>query len=62
MNSDQFRRWLSKRGCTFISAKGGHLQVKRGDRKSYLPQHGGKKQLKTGLMRAIKKDLELEDA
>jgi mRNA interferase HicA len=61
MNSDQFRRWLAKHGCTFEPAKGGHLRVRLGDRVSFLPQHGGKKQLKTGLMRSIKKDLGLED-
>lgn len=57
MNSDQFRRYLAKQGCTFEPGKGGHLTVRRGERKSVLPQHGGKKQLGTGLMKAIKKDL-----
>jgi mRNA interferase HicA len=61
MNSDQFRRWLAKRGCTFEPAKGGHLRVKLGNRTSFLPQHGGAKQLKTGLMRGIMKDLGLDD-
>jgi mRNA interferase HicA len=61
MNSDQFRRWLSKRGCTFEPGKGGHLTVRRGDRVSTLPQHGSAKQLKTGLMRGIKKALEIDE-
>ena len=59
MNSDQFRRLLAKQGCTFEPGKGGHLIVDREGRKSVLPQHGGKKQLGTGLMHKIKKDLGL---
>jgi mRNA interferase HicA len=60
MNSGQFRRYLSKQGCTFEPGKGGHLIVRRGERMSILPQHGGKKQLGTGLMKAIRKDLGIE--
>lgn len=60
MNSDQFRRFLAKQGCTFEPGKGGHLIVRREGRMSVLPQHGGKKQLGTGLMRAIRKDLGIE--
>ena len=60
MNSAQFRRYLSKQGCTFEAGKGGHLIVRREGRRSILPQHGGSKQLKKGLMLAIKKDLGIE--
>ena len=60
MNSDQFRRWLGKQGCTFEPAKGGHLKVRRGSLVSYLPQHGGRKELGIGLVRKIKKDLGIE--
>lgn len=60
MNSDQFRRYLAKQGCTFEPGRGGHLDVRRGDRRSYLPQHGGAKQLGLGLMKKIKKDLGIE--
>lgn len=59
MNSDQFRRYLAKQGATFEPGKGAHLIVTRNGRKSVLPQHGGKKQLGTGLMQKIKKDLGL---
>jgi mRNA interferase HicA len=31
MNSDQFRRYLARQGCTFEPGKGGHLIVRRGD-------------------------------
>mgnify|MGYP001144855302 CR=1 FL=1 len=60
MNSDQFRRYLAKQGCTFEPGKGGHLIARRGNLKTDLPQHGGAKQLGTGLMRKIKKDLGIE--
>ena len=60
MNSDQFRRYLAKQGCTFEPGKGGHLIVRRNGRMSVLPQHGGAKQLKTGLMKGIKKQLGIE--
>jgi mRNA interferase HicA len=60
MNSDQFRRYLAKNGTTFEPGKGGHLLCRRDGKTSVLPQHGGAKQLGTGLMRKIKKDLGLE--
>ncbi|WP_166039486.1 type II toxin-antitoxin system HicA family toxin [Sphingosinicella sp. YJ22] len=59
MNSSQFRRFLAKQGCTFEPGKGGHLIVRRAGKMSVLPQHGGKKQLGTGLVNKIKKDLGL---
>lgn len=61
MNSDQFRRYLAKQGCTFEPGKGGHQIVRRGGRKSVLPTHGGKKQLGKGLMLAIRKQLGIEE-
>lgn len=60
MNSDQFRRYLAKEGTIFEPGKGGHLIARRDGRTSVLPQHGGAKQLGTGLMRKIKKDLGIE--
>ena len=61
MNASELRRWLRKRGCTFETHKGGsgHLTVRRGNRRSQLPMHGGDKELGTGLVRKIKKDLDL---
>lgn len=63
MNSSQFRRYLAKQGCTFETSggKGGHIIVRRGDRTAVMPTHGGAKQLGTGLMRAIKKQLDIKD-
>ncbi|WP_126174531.1 type II toxin-antitoxin system HicA family toxin [Altericroceibacterium xinjiangense] len=58
MNSEQFRRYLAKQGCTFTEGKK-HTIVHLNGKKSALPRHGGSKQLGTGLMQSIKKDLEL---
>jgi mRNA interferase HicA len=50
---------LTKQGCTFEAGKGGHLIVRRGDRMSVLPMHGAARDLGTGLVQKIKKDLGL---
>lgn len=60
MNSDQFRRYLAKQGCTFEPARGSHLTARRGDKSASVPQHGGAKQLGKGLMRKIKRQLGIE--
>lgn len=65
MNSNELKRWLAKYGCTFdvSEGKGGHIKVYRevGKNKyfSILPMHG-KKELGTGLVEAIKKQLGLK--
>lgn len=60
MNSRQFKKWLAKQGATFEPGKGGHLIARLGALKSILPMHGGRKQLGTGLVEKIKKDLGLK--
>lgn len=62
MNANELRRWLRRHGCTFETHKGGsgHLTVRRGNRTSQLPMHGANKELGTGLVRKIKKDLGLD--
>ena len=62
LNSNQFRRWLSRQGCTFDTHKGGsgHLTVRLGDRTSQLPMHGGRRELGRRLIAKIKKDLGLD--
>jgi len=62
MNASELKRWLSKQGCTFESHKGGsgYLTVRLGDRKTQLPMHGQNKELGTGLVNKIKKDLGLK--
>jgi mRNA interferase HicA len=62
VNAGELKRWLAARGCSFETHKGGsgHLTVRRGDRTSQLPMHGGRKELGTGLVNKIKKDLDLK--
>lgn len=59
MNSVELRRLLKKHGCTFENHAGGsgHVTVRRGDRKSQIPMHGANKELGTGLVKAILKQL-----
>lgn len=61
MNANELKRWLAKQGCTFETHKGGsgHLTVRRDGRTSQLPMHGAAKELGTGLVRKIKKDMGL---
>jgi mRNA interferase HicA len=59
MTSAQFRRWLAQQGCTFETGKGGHVKVRLGDKISVLPMHGSGKELRTGTINAIKKQLGL---
>jgi len=58
----ELKRWLAQQGCTFEAHKGGsgHLTVRRGERTSQLPMHGSHKELGTGLVNKIKKDLGLK--
>ncbi len=62
MTARELRRWLAKQGCTFEPHKGGsgHLTVIRHDRRSQLPMHSSNKELGTGLVSKIKKDLGLD--
>lgn len=59
VTSKQFKRWLTRQGCTFEPGKGGHLIVRLGAKKSVLPMHGSGKELGTGLVAKIKRDLGL---
>ena len=62
MNAQELKRYLTKKGCTFETHKGGsgHLTVLRDGRKSQLPMHGGGKELGTALVNKILKDLGLK--
>lgn len=62
MNAKELQRCLAKRGATFENHRGGsgHLTVYLNGKKSQLPMHG-KKELGTGLVQKIKKQLGLED-
>jgi mRNA interferase HicA len=60
VTSQEFKRQLQQQGCTFEPGRGGHLIVRRGTRMSVLPMHGKGKELGTGLVNRIKKDLSLK--
>lgn len=64
LNTDQFARWLRKQGIEIYPKKGGDghrdLYNPATGKWSQLPTHGGRKQLGTGLMQAIKKQLGLK--
>jgi mRNA interferase HicA len=58
MKSTEFKRWLAAQGATFEGAKGSHLKVLLNGKTSYLPMHS--KELGTGLVQAIQKQLGLK--
>ncbi len=58
MKSSEFKRWLAAQGATFENAKGSHLKVRLKGKTSFLPMHS--KELKTGLVEGIKKQLGLK--
>lgn len=61
MTASELRKLLAAKGCAFETHKGGsgHLTVRRGDRTSQIPMHGGRKELGTGLVNRILKNLGL---
>lgn len=61
VKATELRRWLAKQGCTFETHRGGsgHVTVTLGDRSTQLPMHGANKDLGSGLVAKIKKDLGL---
>jgi mRNA interferase HicA len=58
MKSSEFKRWLAGQGATFTSGHGSHLIVRLNGKSSVLPMHS--KELKTGTVQSIKKDLGLK--
>lgn len=60
MTSSQFRKWLARHGCQFVTMKSGHMKVVRLGRISYIPMHGSNRELGKGLVEKIKKDLGLK--
>jgi mRNA interferase HicA len=59
MNTNELRRHLAKLGATFIEGSS-HTKVTLNGRKSVIPRHGAK-DLKTGTLRAILKQLGLKE-
>ena len=64
MDARQLKKWLTRQGCIFESKRSGsgHLILinPENGRRSELPMHS-RKELGTGLVRTIKKQLGLED-
>jgi len=58
MKSAEFKRWLAAQGATFKLGKGSHLKIELNGKNSVLPMHS--KELKTGLVEGIKKQLGLK--
>ena len=58
VNSNEFKRWLTKQGATFQTAKGSHLKIFLNGRQSVMPMHNT--DLKTGTVEGIKKQLGLK--
>jgi mRNA interferase HicA len=59
MTYNEFKRWLLRHGCKFSAGHGSHKRVQLGFRVSTFPEHG-KREIGTGLVNQIKKDLGLK--
>ncbi len=62
MKASELKRLPAAKGCGFENHRdgSGHLTVIRGNRKSQLPMHSSHKELGTGLVNKILKDLDLK--
>jgi mRNA interferase HicA len=59
MTSSEMKRWLAKQGASFAPGKGSHLHVTLNGKITSLPMHPSK-ELATGTVHAIKKELGLK--
>lgn len=59
MTSSEFKHWLAKQGAEFGDQKGSHLKVYLLGKNTVLPMHPSK-ELATGTVNAIKKQLGLK--
>lgn len=58
MKQSEFRRWLADQGATFANGSK-HTKVYLGGKQTTMPRHPGT-EMKTGLVEAIKKQLNLK--
>jgi len=58
VTSSELRRWLKKQGCAFVE-ESRHTRIVLGLRVSRMPRHPAK-EIKTGTLKNILKDLDLE--
>lgn len=61
MTSAELKRWLAGQGARFAPGKGGHLRVYLGDRFTVMPMQGSRRELATGTVHKILKDLGLKE-
>jgi mRNA interferase HicA len=54
----ELRRWLKKQGCLFVE-ESRHTRIVLGSKVSRMPRHPAK-EIKTGTLRSVLKDLDLE--
>jgi mRNA interferase HicA len=59
MKSSEFKRWLERHGASFTSGRGSHLKIELNGKSSVMPMHKSK-EIGTGLVAKIKKDLGLK--
>jgi mRNA interferase HicA len=59
MKYSEFRKWLKDQGALFRPAKGSHFKVTLNGKSTIFPDHGAK-EIGTGLVAKIKKDLGLK--
>jgi mRNA interferase HicA len=59
MKSSEFKRWLERQGAAFTSGRGSHLKIELNGKSSVMPMHKSK-EIGTGLVAKIKKDLGLK--
>jgi len=58
VKASELRRWLKKQGCTFAE-ESRHTRVTLGSKTSRMPRHPAK-EIKTGTLQSILKDLDLK--
>jgi mRNA interferase HicA len=58
VKASELRRWLKKHGCTFVE-ESEHTRIVRGSKVSRMPRHPAK-EIKTGTLKSILKDLDLK--
>ena len=59
MTPKELKRWLANLGATFKPGKGSHLKVYLNSRQTVIPMHN--KDIKSGTLAAIKRQLGLQD-
>lgn len=59
MKYSEFKRWLQAQGVKFTTQRGSHILIRLNGKTSVFPNHGSK-EIGTGLVNKIKKDLDLK--